>query len=208
MERKRSDQENLQVRKPSGAAVMRVEVTEALTRAFFHEWASKGYSGLSLECVARSAGVGKAALYRRWPEKAAMASDLLSRVGLTITDVDAQGSLEDDLKATLLAIRRVLRHRAVKRILMDLHAEMERTPTLERAIRPFQRARRERIDALIDRAIARGEVAPSIDRETAADLIAAPLYWRLAVLGGRSDRAHIERLAKMIAAALRVHQRF
>ncbi|MFW2853585.1 TetR/AcrR family transcriptional regulator [Sphingomonas sp. TX0543] len=203
MERKRSDEENSQARAPSGAAVMRVEVTEALTRAFFQEWARTGYSGLSLERVARSAGVGKAALYRRWPEKAAMASYLLSRVGLTITDVDAQGSLEDDLKATLFAIRRVLRHRAVKRILMDLHAEIERTPALERAIRPFQRARRERIDALIDRAIARGELAPSIDRGTAADLIAAPLYWRLAVLGGRSDRAHIERLARMITAALR-----
>ncbi len=203
MERKRSDEENFQGRCPSGAAVMRAEVTEALARAFFQEWARTGYSGLSLERVARLAGVGKAALYRRWPEKAAMASDLLSRVGLTITDVGAQGSLEDDLKATLLAIRRALRHREVKRILMDLHAEMERTPALERAIRPFQRARRERIDALIDRAIDRGEVAPSLDRETAADLIAAPLYWRLAVLGGRSDRAHVEQLARMVTAALR-----
>lgn len=208
MERNRSDQGNLQERPPSGAAVMRADVTDALVRAFFQEWARTGYSGLSLERVARSAGVGKAALYRRWPEKAAMASDLLSRVGLTITDVGAQGSLEDDLKATLFAIRRVLRHRVVRCILMDLHAEIGRTPALEKAIRPFQRARRERIDALIDRAIARGEVAPSIDRETAADLIAAPLYWRLAVLGGRSDRAHIEQLAKMIAAALRIHRPF
>jgi glutathione S-transferase len=86
---------------------------------------------------------------------------------------------------------------------VDLHAEIERTPALEQVIRPFQRARRDRIDALIDRAIERGELAPSIDRETAADLVAAPLYWRLAVLGKRSDRAHVERLARMIAAALR-----
>ncbi|OWK29982.1 TetR/AcrR family transcriptional regulator [Sphingomonas mucosissima] len=203
MERNRSDVKKDTSRPPSGAAVMRGEVTEALTRAFFQEWARTGYSGLSLEHVARSAGVGKAALYRRWPEKAVMASDLLSRVGLTITDVGEQGSLERDLKALLFAIRRVLRHPLVKRILMDLHAEIERTPALERAIRPFQRARRKRIDALIDRAIERGDVEPLIDRETAADLVAAPLYWRLAVLGGRSDRAHVERLARMIAAALR-----
>ena len=203
MERNRSDEKDGADRLLSGAAVMRPEVTEALTRAFFHEWARTGYSGLSLERVARSAGVGKAALYRRWPEKAVMASDLLSRIGLTITDVGDQGSLESDLKAALFAIRRVLRHRLVKRILVDLHAEIERTPALEQVIRPFQRARRDRIDALIDRAIERGEVAPSIDRETAADLVAAPLYWRLAVLGKRSDRAHVERLARMIAAALR-----
>jgi AcrR family transcriptional regulator len=184
---------------------MRVEVTEALTRAFFHEWARVGYSGISLERVAQSAGVGKAALYRRWPDKAVMASSLLSQVGLTITDVGEQGSLEADLRAVLFAIRRVLRHRQVKRIITDLHAEIERTPSLERAIRPFQRARRERIDALIDRAIERGEISSSVDRETAADLIAAPLYWRLAVLGGRSNRDHVARLARMLASALRAN---
>lgn len=181
---------------------MRADVTEALTQAFFQEWARAGYSGLSLERVARSAGVGKAALYRRWSEKAVMASDLLSRVGLTITDVGEQGSLEADLKAVLFAIRRVLRHPLVKRIITDLHAEIGRSPALERAIRPFQQARRERIDALIDRGIKRGELSASVDRQTAADLIAAPLYWRLAVLGGRSDRSHVERLARMLASAL------
>lgn len=204
MERNRSDERGSGSRVPSGAAVMRSDVTDKLTRTFFEEWARTGYAGLSLERVARRAGVGKAALYRRWPDKAAMASDLLSHVGLTITDVGEQGSLEADLAAMLFAIRRVLRHAMVRRILVDLHAEIGRTPALERAIRPFQRARRERMDALIDRAIARGEVSAALDRETAADLVGAPLYWRLAVLGGRSDRAHVQRLARMIAAALRV----
>lgn len=203
MERNRSADGGEKVRSLNGAAIMRADVTEALTRAFFREWARAGYSGLSLERVARSAGVGKAALYRRWPEKPVMASDLLSRVGLTITDIGEQGSLEGDLKALLFAIRRALRHPLVKRIITDLHAEIERTPALERAIRPFQRARRERINGLLERAIKRGEVSPSLDRETAADLIAAPLYWRLAVLGGRSDRNHVARLARMLASALR-----
>ena len=110
MERNRSDGNEKTMRFPSGAAVMRGDVTEALTGMFFEEWARTGYAGLSLETVARKAGVGKAALYRRWPEKSAMASDLLSRVGLTMTDVAEQGSLEADLEAVLFAIRRVLRH--------------------------------------------------------------------------------------------------
>jgi AcrR family transcriptional regulator len=204
MERKRSDEKSKSLdRVLSGAAVQRPDVTEALTRAFFKEWSRSGYARLSLERVARAAGVGKAALYRRWPDKATMAADLLKRVGLTITDVSDQGALLDDLRALLLAIRRVLRHPAIRRIITDLHAEIEREPALERAIRPFQSARRARADAVIDRAIARREVSPTLDRELAADLIAAPLYWRLAVLGTRSDRAHIERLACMIAAALR-----
>ena len=205
MERKRSN-ENAAVRAPSGAAVMRAEVTDALAGAFFDEWARSGYAALSLERVARRAGVGKAALYRRWPSKLDMARDLLTKTGLALTDTPPQTSLEGDLLALLLALRRVLRHPRVRRVLTDLHAEIERTPELEAAIHPVQTARRQRAFAIFERAIARGELGPTLDRETAADLAAAPIYWRLAVVRGPSGRAYIERLARVTAAGIRAAQ--
>ena len=203
MERKSSDDNATPPRRPTGAAIKRPAVTEALGRVFFEEWAAHGYAGLSLERVAKRAGAGKAALYRRWPDKAAMASDLLSRTGLTLTDVPPQASLVDDVRALLFALRRVLRHRQIRLIVADVHAELERTPALGQAIRPFQRARRMRVDGLIDRAIARGELSATADRETIADLLAAPLYWRMVVTGGRADRRHIDRLATALAAAIK-----
>jgi AcrR family transcriptional regulator len=201
MERNRSD--DFPRRRLSGAAVRRASVTDALVRTFFEEWAETGYEGISLERVAKRAGVGKAALYRRWSSKLEMASDLLTRAGLRITETGDSGSLEADLEAVLFAIRRVLRHRTIRRILADLHAQIAREPALAEAIRPMQQARRERAHALVERAVARGELADSVDRETIADLVAAPLYWRLVVVGGRSDREHIRRLARMSAAAAR-----
>lgn len=198
----RSASEEISVRRPSGAAVMRVELTDALTRAFFEEWARVGYAALSLERVARNAGAGKAALYRRWSSKAEMASDLLSQVGLTLTETEDMGSLEADLLTQLKAIRRVLRHPQIKRIIADLHAEIGREPALDASVMPFVRARRKRTEQLIERAVARGELSPDVDRETIADLLAAPLYWRMVVMRGRSDLDHIERLARMTAAAM------
>lgn len=199
MERNRSD--DFPVRTLSGAAVRRASVTDALVRTFFEEWAEVGYVGISLERVAKRAGVGKAALYRRWSSKLEMASDLLMQVGLRLTETGDMGSLEADLEAILFAIRRVLRHRIIRRILADLHAQIGREPALAEAIRPMQQARRERAHALVERAVARGELAQSVDRETIADLVAAPLYWRLVVVGGRSNHEHIRRLARMSAAA-------
>lgn len=199
MERNRSD--DFPGRTLSGAAVRRASITDALVRTFFEEWAEVGYVGISLERVAKRAGVGKAALYRRWSSKLEMASDLLMQVGLRLTETGDMGSLEADLEAILFAIRRVLRHRIVRRILADLHAQIGREPALAEAIRPMQQARRERAHALVERAVARGELAQSVDRETIADLVAAPLYWRLVVVGGRSNREHIRRLARMSAAA-------
>ncbi|PLZ01041.1 TetR family transcriptional regulator [Burkholderia sp. WAC0059] len=183
---------------------MQGDVTDALTRAFFEEWARVGYAALSLERVAKNAGAGKAALYRRWPSKVAMASDLLSKVGLTLTELPDRGSLEADLLAFLHSLRRVLRHRIIRRVVLDLHAETGREPALKAAILPFQEARRNRAKTLIDRAVARGEVPATVDRETAADFMVSALYWRLAVIGGHSDGRHLETIARMAAAAISV----
>ena len=204
MERNRSDENIFVARRPRGAAVMQGDVTDALTRAFFDEWARVGYAALSLERVAKNAGAGKAALYRRWSSKVAMASDLLSRLGLTLFELPDTGSLEADLLAFLLSLRRVLRHRLFQRVTLDLFAVIGREPALEVAIRPFQEARRKRVKTLIDRAIARGEIPKTIDRETAADFMVSALYWRLVVTGGRSTRQHLETLARMTAAAISV----
>ncbi len=203
MERTRSVKANVPIRNASGAAVRRVEITDALTRAFFGEWARVGYSAVSLERVAKEAGVGKAALYRRWSDKKDMACDLLAQVGLTLTVGEDQETLEADLLALLFALRRILRHPTIRRVVSDLQAEIERTPVLGQVLRPYQRAQLAGVDMLIDRAIARGELTPAVDRETAADLIFAPLHWRVAVVLGQSDRAYIARLSRMIAAAIK-----
>ncbi|HML54802.1 MAG TPA: TetR/AcrR family transcriptional regulator [Solidesulfovibrio magneticus] len=190
-------------RKPSGAAVMQPGVTEALTRALFIKWAESGYAALSLEAVAKLAGVGKAALYRRWPSKQAMVLDRLEAVGLHVTDAPDQGSLAGDVRALLLAVRRVLRHPLVRRIVADLHAEIVRTAELREAVRTFQTARRERADALLARAVARGELPGDLDFERAKDLLAAPLYWRMVVLGEPATRDYIAGLVDTTVAALR-----
>ena len=123
----------------SGAAVKRPQITDALARTFFEEWARVGYSALSLDAVARKAGVGKAALYRRWRSKADMAADLvrqLSASAITLADSGDQGSLEADVYAGLLAVRRVLRHPLVRRILPDLYTAIPREPALAEAMKP------------------------------------------------------------------------
>lgn len=207
MIRKRSDEghDTGRVRRvASGAAVMQPAVTEALTRALFVEWARSGYGALSLEAVALRARVGKAALYRRWPSKLAFVSDALGRVGVEITPVPDTGSLEGDVMAFLMTLRRLLRHPLVRRIVADLHAEMARSPALAAAVRDHvQTTRRERAAAMLRRSMARGELRPDLDLELAIDLMAAAAYWRIVVTGGSSNRGWVERLAEVTVAALR-----
>ncbi|MEM8973664.1 MAG: TetR/AcrR family transcriptional regulator [Pseudomonadota bacterium] len=206
MERNRSDENSVaepSVRLPSGAAVMRRSVTEALTRAFFEEWARTGIGALSLERVAKRAGVGKAALYRRWSSKHEMAIELVSAVGLDLTPIPDTGSLLEDLRLTLISLCRVLRHPLIKRILPDLHAEMARTSALSKEIRTtLQYGRRARGAMIVERAIARGELPKTVNADLANDALASILYWRIIVTGGRVNREDLDKIARFIAVGL------
>jgi AcrR family transcriptional regulator len=179
--------------------------SSVVARTFFEEWARVGYSALSLDAVARKAGVGKAALYRRWRSKADMAAELvkqLSAAAIVQSDPGDQGSLEADLYAALLAVRRILRHPLVRRILPDLYTAMPREPTLAAAMRPGDMAREKKVKALVDRAIVRGELPADVDRRAATDFLIGPLYWRIVVLGERCDRRRLKTLARMTVAAI------
>ncbi|WP_347514111.1 TetR/AcrR family transcriptional regulator [Mesorhizobium sp. CAU 1741] len=205
MIRKRSDELIAEKprRVPSGAATMRPAVTDALTRALFEEWAEFGYVGISLERVAQRAGVGKAALYRRWPSKLAMVIERLEVVGIDLAPLIDTGTLAGDIRTMLLQIRRILRHRLVRRILPDLHAEMQRNPALANDIRGrLQRERRRRAATVLERAIARGELPATVDTKLFSDAAGGLLYWRMIITRETADRSYIEGLVRFIIAGL------
>ncbi len=191
-------------RTPTGAAVLQTQVTTAIAKACFREWARVGYAALTMEAIARRAGVGKAALYRRWPSKLAMTVDLLTRSGVPSADVPDQGSLEEDVRFFLKQTLRLLQRPLVKRILPDLHAEMGRTPELAAAVRNgIQGKRRELGERLLDRAVARGELGSGTDRALALDLLVAPLYWRAVITGGPTPPDYLEALTNLTLGGLR-----
>ena len=181
----------------------RVELTEALYRALFEEWAEQGFAAVSLERVAARAGAGKAAIYRRWASRTAFAGDALATLGLRVALIEDHGTLEADVLALLLRLRAVLRHPLVRRILPDLHAEAARSPEMWEINRKVAEARRDHASALLERAVARGEIAGTMDRRLALDLLPAPLYWRMIVIGATPSREELAREAVAITAALR-----
>jgi AcrR family transcriptional regulator len=184
--------------------VLRDEITTALRRALVEELAAVGYGRLSIEAVARRAGVAKTAVYRRWHSKLEMVLEIVSEVaGQSLTPPDT-GSLRGDLELVLRIINRALAHPLASQIIPDLLAEAARNPqiaeTLQRALRSAQGDVAVR---LVGRAVERGELAPDTDPDLAVDLVVGPLYWRLAVARRTLSRTHMSRLATATAAALR-----
>src|SRR5690349_6228007 len=129
-------------RVPAGAAVLQQTVTDAIRRATLAELARVGYARMSIEAIARRAGVGKAAIYRRWPTKSALVVTVISAVAADDVEMPDTGTLRGDLRALLTANARLLRRRMTQRILADLMAETRREPQLEAALRSSVQERR------------------------------------------------------------------
>ena len=201
MKRKRSDENS--ARRPSGAAVQRPELTQTLYRALFREWARTGYQAISLERVAVEAGAGKAAIYRRWSSKLAFAQHAIEAVTLALTQVPPQATLEADIRAYLMHLRRGLRHPLIRRILPDLYAEQARGSELSTLLGPLAEFRRAQGTAWLQRAVERGELSPDADFEFALDLIPSPLYWRMVIRNQRITTAEVSLQAKHLAQALK-----
>jgi AcrR family transcriptional regulator len=189
---------------PRGGALLRPDRTRAIWRAAIIELARMGYERLSMEGVARRAGVGKAALYRRWPGKEAMIIDLVSAVEVEVVSAADTGSLQTDVRDYIARAFILLRRPLSARILPDLYAELGRNTALAAAIRAtVQERKRESVRLLIDRAVARAELAPMPDCELAFDLLVGPIYWRALITKSETSEADLDQLAASTTAALK-----
>lgn len=191
-------------RTPTGAAVLQPDVTEAITEAVLDELAETGYGKLSMEAVARRAGVGKSALYRRWPSKQEMVMAVLGDFSLELATAPDTGALRGDLLGLLQALQDWLTHPRFSRILPDLAAEGVRNPEVAEAVRAAIGEPRRALGAtVLQRAVDRGELPAGTDLEMALDLVAAPVYWRLSVRRAPAGPDYLEHLTDVVLRALK-----
>jgi AcrR family transcriptional regulator len=190
-------------RRPAGAAVLQPDKTEAIVAAVFEELAEHGYRGLSMDRVAARAGVGKAALYRRWSSKQAMIVDAVATVATQAALPPDTGSLRGDALAFIEDGLAATQHPIAGRVIADLAAEAQRSPELAEALLArFRDPRRAAAGAMLERAVERGEVAPDVDVQVALHLIAGPVYLRAVFPGETLDATYPERLADAFLRAV------
>ncbi|WP_344484763.1 TetR/AcrR family transcriptional regulator [Nonomuraea monospora] len=79
------------------------ELEQAILKAAQDELLESGYAGLTMERVAKRAGTNKNALYRRWPNRAALGVAAYADLAATQTVIPDTGSLRGDVLALLRA---------------------------------------------------------------------------------------------------------
>ncbi|MEU8262545.1 TetR/AcrR family transcriptional regulator [Micromonospora sp. NPDC048999] len=183
--------------------MLRGEITRAIRKALMQELAAVGYGRLSIEAIARRAGVSKTAVYRRWSSKLELVLEtVVAAAGSKLPSLDT-GSLRGDLGLLFQVVAAALRHPLASQIIPDLLAEAARNPTLDEALQQVLRSKQQEIGGrLVERAVRRGELPAGVDLAAAVDLIVGPLYWRLAIARSAPTDAYLDALVEAVATGL------
>lgn len=190
-------------RAPAGAAVLREDVTEAIREAVVEELAAVGFARMSIEGIARRAGVGKTAVYRRWKSKLHLVLDLVAAFAVDGLPVPATGSLYGDVRALLEVMSHVLRHPVASAVIPDLLVEAARNPEIAAAVRGRCWTGSGGLPRGSCRRPCPGGAGGGDRSERALDLAIGPLYWRVVVVSDSAPRGYLDALAASVVAGLK-----
>lgn len=168
--------------------------------------AEHGYPGLTVEYVADRSGVHKTTLYRRWGGVDGLIADTLDLAGEDSWTPPDTGSLEGDLRALALEVVDSFTDPAAAASGSAFIAAAFRSDRAARALRAYYTERFARCEAVVDRAVERGELpAPrsDIDGGALVRAVSAPLFLRLFVTREPVDADTADQAAAEALAAAR-----
>ena len=157
-----------------------------------------GFSNMSIEGIAARAGVGKATIYRRWPNKASVVMDAFLAATAKEVAFPDTGSAREDIRRQMRAVVKVLngpRGRTIATLIGVVQSDDE----LAEAFRTrFLAIRRSEGKAVLQRGIANGEFSPELDLESVLDCLYGPLYFRLLIGHDKPSLKYSDQLVDLV----------
>lgn len=167
--------------------------------------AEAGYDRLSMDDVASRAGVGKAAIYRRWPSKAVVVADAIAHWRRRLGPVEAPntGSLRGDIDALVAAtpdLDDADSH--MIRVVVGVATAAMHNPILAAALDDLVLSTpRQVVRAVLDHALARGEIPAGRDLSLIPD-VALGLNVLRVITGRPIDRVYVRRVLEDVILPL------
>ncbi len=153
--------------------------TQAILRAALKLGMESGFDALTVEGIAARAGVGKATIYRRWPNVWAIVADAVLSDVARIAPIQQRATARESLRASMRLAARSFRGRQGE-ILRPLIGRAQVDETLHKAlIERWLLARRQISREIVRRGVGSGELRPGLDPDIVLDALYGPLYHRL-----------------------------
>lgn len=159
--------------------------------------AEHGYDRLSMDDIASRAGVGKAAIYRRWPSKAVVVADAIAHWRRRLGPVEPPdtGSLRGDIEAVVATMPELdTANSSTIQVVVGVATAAMHDPVLAAALDDLVLSPpRHAVRTLLDRAVARGEIPAGRDLSLIPD-VALGLNVLRVITGRPIDRVYVRRV--------------
>lgn len=158
---------------------------------------------ITIEGIAKEAGVGKPTIYRWWDSKCALVMDAFLASAAPQVPFPKEGSAVDAMTLQVKRVIELLRGRS-GRIAAEMVGEGQSDPhILEEFRERFFSHLLAPARAVIERGKETGELDPALDTDLALDLIYGPIYYRLLVGHRPLDDAFARTLPERVVPALK-----
>ncbi len=159
--------------------------------------AERGLDGVTVADIADSAGVHETSIRRRWRTRENLICDALLNYSETHLPIPDTGSLRTDLAAFASELATYLTT-PLGRALLYAMARTGEDPVLAEARTAFWQTRYEIASAMLERAVARGELPATVDSRLALEALIAPLNFRALLTDEPPDGDLPRRLADLV----------
>jgi|HubBroStandDraft_6_1064221.scaffolds.fasta_scaffold270598_2 AcrR family transcriptional regulator len=171
---------------------------QAILRSTLKLLQRTGFADLSIEAIAADAGVGKATVYRWWPNKGALVVDAFASVTKDDLHFPDCGSVYKDVSLQMsqwLGVLRSPRGRIVAAVIAGGQSDAE---LIEAFRARFLRPRRQEAYQTLRRGIERGELPRDLDLDVVLDILYGAIYMRFLIRHGDLSERYISEVCRMV----------
>src|SRR5258706_8251575 len=159
---------------------------------------TNGFSDLTIEDVAEHASVGKATVYRWWPNKAALIADAFASSTTQKLHFPDTGSVYSDMSQQMRQLVKIFRSRRGRIVSAILGGGQSDRDLIAAFRERFLLPRRLEAYATLRRGIRRGELRGNIDMDLLLDSLYGPIYMRFLIRHDSLTPEFIDRLCDLV----------
>jgi len=174
------------------------EARLAILRSTLKILGKHGFSDLTIEDVAAHAGVGKATVYRWWPNKAALIADAFASSTTRALHFPDTGSLCSDMSQQMRQLVKIFRGRRGRIVSAILGGGQSDKELIGAFRKRFLLPRRLEAYATLRRGIRRGELRKDVDMDLVLDSLYGPIYMRFLIRHDKMTPDFIDRLCRLV----------
>ncbi|MFD9821827.1 TetR/AcrR family transcriptional regulator [Streptomyces violascens] len=153
-----------------------------------------GFGGLTVEAIARRAGVAKQTIYRWWPSKVEILLDTLIEDSGKSLPVPTEKATADGIRGYLRSFARFLTRDPAGKVLLALIAQAQHDPDTAKSFHKRYLGPRRTLERdMLARAIEAGEISPDLGPDATLDALVGPIVYR-ALTGASIPRGLVDTL--------------